>query len=1134
MKRILTVLFLASLSAFSQDDQALETILQKGHSKYITASDWHPSGEFVVTAGFDNSIILWNSNSGKQVRLFNRHTNKVWSVEFSPDGKQILSASADETVKLFDVLSGKLVHSWEAPKDEVRQAYFSPNGQYVMMIGNRDTYFLYDRITGEPVGEWKKDHSAFYLKYLVDPSGTRVLNRGGYKGAQILDIDSGDTLVNVEFDKVHQMAFSPDGSMFALSSSKLFAKVFDAETGKEIAHLEDPDSEERCDGCNTKIVWSNTGKYIITASNRVDAILWDAKAGKKLKTFKDVSKSQYRPTMLRFSNDDSHVIFNVNGVLYAFNVKSARKTLEVKSEFLDYYDVNISEDGKYIVIPGKNNTGEIWNIVTGKKKSTLKGYLNHDRDDGLKYSYESYWDSGILEYVSMRRSFALSPDNQHIVIGSIDSSALMIELSTGKVVRSFDGHSKVVIAFDFSPDGQYLATAGGDRHLFLWDVKTGELVEDLGYHRDLIFDLSFNSTGDKIVTASWDGSLIVWDLKSRKFEYKDLNNQSAFCVGFTPNDLYVVAGNLKTSFNFYEIDALENFRDLKGHTNVVGDFAFSPDGKSIATASWDGKVKTWDVLSGMMIGRNARHSGPVYAVAWDPQNRFIASGSADNSIILWDPTKNEVVATLEGHTNAVTCLSFTSDGKKLVSGSVEGIIKVWDLKTLSEDYSRIQISKDQWLSTTTNGYFDGSSKALDLVNYVSGMEVVPVGNLFDKYYSPGLIKRINEGEDFNDQGENIQKLIETSPTIAFQLTGSNKRAIEIEGDSVYKWKKDLLPLGIKINSYDQEVDEIRIYNNGKLIIAESLEENIVFRGRDKDVRSYEVKLTDGNNHISGYVINKDRTESTPVHVQVEFDGEAAQTDLYILSIGINKYKNPKYNLDFAVNDSKSFTKAITGGGDTLFNHIFEYSITNDEATKEIITKTIQEIKKEIGPEDVFLFYYAGHGVMSYPEDLGDQDFYIVTYDVTNLYGGEEMLEEKAISAGELMQFSMEISAEKQLFILDACHSGGALESFATRGDGREKALAQLARSTGTFFLTAAQDAQYANEVGDLKHGLFTYALLEIINGEKGDNGDGKITINEVKSYVEDRVPELSEEHRGSPQYPTSYSFGQDFPLVILR
>jgi WD40 repeat protein len=1136
MNRFLILLLsvLVTNPSFTQDVQVLETILQKGHSKYITASDWHPSGKYVATAGFDNAIFLWDVATGKQIRTYNRHTDAVWSVEFSSDGSQLLSSSADQTVKLYDVLSGDLVHSWDAPKDEVRQAYFSPNGKAIMLIGNRDAYFLYDRISGKSIGSWAKDYSAFYQRSIIDPTGTKALNRGGYKAAQVIDIFSGDTLLNIDFDKVHGMEFSPDGSKISLTSTKLFAKIFDAKSGKEIAHLEDPDSEERCDGCNTKQVWSNSGKYIVTISNKIDAILWDASSGKKIRTFKDVSDVRSRPTMLKFSPDDSHIIFNINSILFAYNVKTARKTLEIKSDHLDYYDVNIAPDGKSVVIPGENNVGDIYDITTGKKRSTLKGFLNHERDDGLRYSYESYWDSGILEYISARRAFALSPDNKHIVIGSIDSTALMIELSSGKVVREFVGHAKVVVAFDFSPDGKTLATAGGDRHLKLWDVESGKELEDLGYHRNLIFDLEFNHAGDKIATASWDGSLCVWDLESGRYHFKDLKGNSPYSIGFTPNDLYIVSGNLKNNFEFYEADALESFRDLTGNSDIVGEFDFSPDGKNIVTACWDGKVKVWDVLSGMLIGRNATHEGPVYATAWDPKSRFIASGGADNNIILWNPENNTVIDTLKGHTTAVTCLKFTSNGEKLVSYSIEGTVKVWDLNTGEEEYSRIQISKNEWLTTTPSGYFDGSSKALSLVNYVSGMEVVPVGSLFDKFYSPGIIKRISEGETFNDSGEKIQGLIKSSPLIAFHLTESSKRSIPVEHDSIYKWKKKVLPLGIHIDSKEQELVEVRVYNNGKLIIAESLDEELVFRGGEKDMRHYEVPLSDGENEITGLVINKDRTESIPTKILVNYDGVAAKTDLYILSIGINNYKNPKYNLDYAVNDSKSFTKSIAEGGEVLFNQVFEYSITNVKATKENIRNTIEEIKEDIGPEDVFLFYYAGHGVMSYEKDQTESDFYIVTYDVTNLYGGVEVLREKAISAKELMTYSMEISAEKQLFVLDACHSGGALESFATRGDGREKAFAQLARSTGTFFLTASQDAQYANEVGNLKHGLFTYALLEIIEGEVGDNGDNKITINEIKSYVEDRVPELSEEFRGSPQYPTSYSFGQDFPIVILK
>jgi WD40 repeat protein len=1131
--RALLILITPCLSVFSQETK-LETILQKGHAKYVTASDWHPSGEYAITAGFDNSIFLWNITTGKQIRNYNRHTDAVWSVEFSPDGKRILSCSEDQTIKLYDVLTGDLIHSWDGPDEEAREAYFSINGRFVIVVGKRDQYYVYDSQNFELVGTWLKDYSSFYQKLSVDPGGTRVLNRGGYKSAQVMDIGSGDTLLNLEFDKVHGMQFSPDGSKLALSSTKLFAKVYNADNGKELALLDDPDSDERCDGCNTKIAWSNSGKYIVTASNRQDAILWDASSGKKIRSFKEVSESTYRPTMLAFSKDDSHIIFNVHSTLYAYNVKSGRKTLELKSDHLDYYDIHISPDGKYVIIPGQNNTAEIWNITNGKKNTTLKGYLNHDRDDGMQYSYESYWDSGILEYVSMRRSFALSPDNKHIVVGSVDSTALLIELTSGKVVKEFEGHSQVVIAFDFSPDGKTLATAGGDRHLKLWDIESGKEIKDLGYHQNLVFDLCFNSAGNKILTASWDGLIREWNVDNTEVRYRNMGDVSAYCIGYTPNELYIVAGNLKNNFTFYETDVLEPFRDLVGNDDVVGDFAFSPDGKQMVSSSWDGNVKVWDVLSGMLIAKHSLHEGPVYSCDWSSDGKYIVSAGADEKLHFFDPLSNKVVMTYEGHTSPITKVKFTADSKGVISLSSDGNIKRWILGSSRAVYSRIQISRKEWLSTTPSGHFDGSSKALGLVNYVSGMKVVPVGSLFDKFYTPGLIKRINEGESFNDTGENIGDLIEASPLIAFHLTESNKRSIPVEHDSIYRWKKDLLPLGIQINSKDKELQEVRVYNNGKLVIAESLEEELVFRGGEKDMRHYEVPLSDGDNEITGLVINKDRTESIPTKILVSFDGEAAQTDLYILSIGINDYKNPKYNLDYAVNDSKSFTKTIQNGGTGLFNNIYDFSITNDKATKEIISETILEIEKTIGPEDVFLFYYAGHGVMSYEKDQSQSDFYIVTHDVTNLYGEVETLNKKAISAAELMQFSMEISAEKQLFILDACHSGGALESFATRGDGREKALAQLARSTGTFFLTASQDAQYANEVGNLKHGLFTYALLEILDGKNGNNGDKKITINEIKSYVEDRVPELSEQYRGSPQYPTSYSFGQDFPIVIIK
>ena len=322
--------------------------------------------------------------------------------------------------------------------------------------------------------------------------------------------------------------------------------------------------------------------------------------------------------------------------------------------------------------------------------------------------------------------------------------------------------------------------------------------------------------------------------------------------------------------------------------------------------------------------------------------------------------------------------------------------------------------------------------------------------------------------------------------------------------------------------------------NGKLVKMDVLNEQIVFRGGNKDTKTYAVPLIDGVNKITARVLNSKRTESDSKEMNISFDGESTKTDLFVLAIGINTYQNSSLNLDYAVNDAKAFVKALKNGADTLFHEINIENIANSDATKESIEQKIKEIQDKIGPEDVFVFYYAGHGTMSYESEKDKEEFFLVTHNVTNLYADYAEIQEKAISAKKLMEYSSTISASKQLFVLDACHSGGALKSFKTRGGGREKALAQLARSTGTFFLTASQDAQYANEVGDLKHGLFTYALLEILEGKIKDNGDEKITVNEMKSHVEDRVPELTEIHRGSAQYPTSYSFGQDFPLVILK
>ncbi|MFM6924779.1 MAG: caspase domain-containing protein, partial [Ferruginibacter sp.] len=181
------------------------------------------------------------------------------------------------------------------------------------------------------------------------------------------------------------------------------------------------------------------------------------------------------------------------------------------------------------------------------------------------------------------------------------------------------------------------------------------------------------------------------------------------------------------------------------------------------------------------------------------------------------------------------------------------------------------------------------------------------------------------------------------------------------------------------------------------------------------------------------------------------------------------------------------------------------------------------------PQDLFIFYYAGHGVIN-----DKNQFFLVPYDVTQLYGNDGALEQKGFSAVELQQMSKNIKAQKQLFILDACQSAGALNAVvSSRGAAEEKAISQLARATGTYWLTASSSEQFASEFSQLGHGSFTYCLLQAFNGD-ANAGDKKLTVKILDAYLQTKVPEITQKYKGTVQYPVSYSYGNDFPIIMVK
>lgn len=119
---------------------------------------------------------------------------------------------------------------------------------------------------------------------------------------------------------------------------------------------------------------------------------------------------------------------------------------------------------------------------------------------------------------------------------------------------------------------------------------------------------------------------------------------------------------------------------MKGHSEGVYSVAWSPDGKALASGSYDNTIKLWDVATGKNTATlEARERDNVTSVAWSPDGKTLASGSY-NTIKLWDVATTKNIATLEGHTECVDFVAWSPDGKFLASVA-GGAIKLWDVGT---------------------------------------------------------------------------------------------------------------------------------------------------------------------------------------------------------------------------------------------------------------------------------------------------------------------------------------------------------------------------------------------------------------------------------------------------------------------
>ena len=712
-------------------------------------------------------------------------------------------------------------------------------------------------------------------------------------------------------------------------------------------------------------------------------------------------------------------------------------------------------------------------------------------------------------------TLALSPDEKFLVTAVGDNSLRLWDLSVGREAAALTGHGAKVTALAVGPDGARAASADASGQVRLWDLKNPQESVVLSLSLPGVARLAFAGP-NRLVLASSSGQAVVWDLAAnREAARVEAHSGGILGLAVAPDGSFFVTSGADGQVKRFDAASGKPGQEFKAPGREVLCLAISPGLGLLAGGGAKGEAYLWTLADGKLARKIEAHEGPVTGVSLNEGAGLLAtggpSGGARGEVKVFDARTGAAVKTLGKHEGAVNFVQVDREGTHVLSAGEDGATRLWNIRGGALLATMIS-TVDGWAIVDAQGRFDGSQAALSGIEWQDGNTKLPVSNFSELYYEPTLLPKAREqalaGVRAIPEGIHLPPKVEIEPG---QEGGSGVVKIRVRGE----------------DQGGSGVEEVRLYQNGKLVpeVAAAKPEVVTDdSGVVEMVRRYDLPLAPGDNLLAAVAVNKERLESPPSTVVVKGGQQAAPPSLHLLTVGINKYRNAKLNLDYAEVDARSIKDFFTAQGKSFpFAKAEVTHLADQQATKQGIQDLFARVRK-VPAQDLVILYLAGHGV-----GLGDE-WYFVPHDVDN--PDTDQVRSLGLSSRELKQEMEAIPANRFFVVIDACHSGGAVSPL--KDFQGMKALRMLARDSGVHVLSATDKNQFAVELSQLGHGVFTYSLLKGLSGEADTGRDGAVSVGEAMAFVERMVPILSQRFAKYLQYPTAHSRGFDFTLVNTR
>ena len=559
------------------------------------------------------------------------HDGPVTFVAASMDGTRVLTTTSD-TARVWSTDGSRLIRSVELKN--ATGTVLSPDGQLLAAAGF-DGLRLIDVATGDVTSQFAVPHPVRALSF--SPDGRRLGTTAFDGTVRILDLPSGRERARMKHDIIAMaIAFSGDGRFVITGSNDNTARLWNAATGREILKLPHKFGA-------LLVAITHDGSRLATGSWDGGVRIWEGTTGVEVGRMTHLRI----PTSLAFS-PDGHLLASASddNTARVWDVASAQEVFRM-THADDVTSVAFTPDGASLLTASKDGSVRMWGIRSGRE---VARYTGGDTPLSTDVSPDSravatvmgknvwVWDAltgrltSHLAHARQVKAVAYSADSMHLVTAA-DDGLHFWEWRSAREVRHLRTPAPTTDVV-YSPDGRRVAATMFDRTARVWNVATGE--EELRLQHDesaeFINCVVFDRDGRTLVTASTD-AVRVWDLATRKVT-----------------------------------QTLEDSRDVDG-------LAFSPDGRSLATAGGDGTTRIWDWPRGTER-RRIVGSDAMTDVAFSPDGRYLAASSGDRTARVWDVANGEEVARMR-HGGGVSAVAFSRDGTFLVSAGSDLTGRTW-------------------------------------------------------------------------------------------------------------------------------------------------------------------------------------------------------------------------------------------------------------------------------------------------------------------------------------------------------------------------------------------------------------------------------------------------------------------------